>query len=143
MKLEVELLNCSSSKMWLLLAYIECWIVSNAVSEGKKSSTATSLFSFFLSVHSLKENTISRMKLSNYQSIYRYVKSQLQPRNQRKDTFFKEAADFSKAVWGKLFDVSVVFVLWIISTNCNDLVVFLSLNSKLQHSKHVNIKFIR
>lgn len=45
-----------------------------------------------------------------------------------KDTIFEETANLSKTMWGKFFDVSVVLVLWIVGTYCNDLVIFLSLN---------------
>jgi hypothetical protein len=46
----------------------------------------------------------------------------------RKDTIFKETADLRKTMRGQLPDVSVVLVLWIISTNRNNLVIFLSLH---------------
>lgn len=45
-----------------------------------------------------------------------------------KDTIFEETANLSKTMWRKFFDVSVVLVLWIVGTYCNDLVIFLSLN---------------
>ena len=38
------------------LAYIEYWMASMAVFDGKKSLTATSLFSFFLSVQFVRKN---------------------------------------------------------------------------------------
>ena len=40
---------------------------------------------------------------------------------------FKETADLSQTVRRELIDISVVSVLRIISTNCNYLVIFLSL----------------
>jgi hypothetical protein len=46
---------------------------------------------------------------------------------ERKDTVFKETSDLRKTMGGQLLDVSVVLVLRIISTNCNNFVVFLSL----------------
>ena len=47
-----------------------------------------------------------------------------------KDTVFKEATDLWKAMRRKLFDVIVVLVLWIISADSNDLIIFLSLEKK-------------
>lgn len=42
-------------------------------------------------------------------------------------TVFKEAADLRKTVRWELLKVSVMFVLWVISTHRNYLVIFLSL----------------
>lgn len=50
--------------------------------------------------------------------------------NIEKDTIFKETTDFSKAMRGKFFDIIVVLILWIIGTNCNYLVIVLSLDKK-------------
>jgi predicted metal-dependent hydrolase len=42
-------------------------------------------------------------------------------------TIFKEAADLLKAMWRKVLDVRVVTVFRVISANCYDLIIFLSL----------------
>lgn len=42
-------------------------------------------------------------------------------------TVFKEATDFSKAVWRELLKVVEMTVLGIINANCNDLIIFLAL----------------
>lgn len=46
-------LVCTSQ---IIVAYIECSIASKAVEAGRKSFTATSLFSFFLSNSFMKDN---------------------------------------------------------------------------------------
>lgn len=47
-------LQCWDVDCWLW-TYMEYWMASVAVDDGRKSFTATSLFSFFLSVQSLKK----------------------------------------------------------------------------------------
>lgn len=49
---------------------------------------------------------------------------------QKQDTVFKEALYFSKTMRRELRDVIVVAVLGIISTHCNDFIIFLSLFNK-------------
>lgn len=62
-------------------AYMECWMASMAVDEGKNSSTATSLFSFFLSNQELRNFTafawillIAKMNFSSLQGNRKHVK---------------------------------------------------------------------
>lgn len=91
-------------------------MASLAVAEGKKASTATSLFSFFLSELILvKEGTIY------------VINKRVCMINHQKDTIFKEASDFHETMGRELADISQVAILGIISTHSNDLIIFLSL----------------
>lgn len=49
-----------------------------------------------------------------------------------KDTIFKEATDFCKAMRCKVFDVLVMAELWVISTDGYNFVVFLALVYDMQ-----------
>lgn len=52
------------------------------------------------------------------------------------DTVFKEASDFSEAMRCKFLEVREMLVFWIISTNCNDFIIPLSL---CQYHKFVSV----
>lgn len=57
----------------------------------------------------------------------------------KKDTVFKETADFRETVRRKFFDVSVMLIFRIINTDRNDLVIFFTLKLKRQKYKnHLN-----
>lgn len=111
-------------------SYIEYCIASWAVFEGKNSLTATSLFSFFLSENCFCQETTLEMYLNQsfISSIdKKKTKKTFLSLNLNKDTVFKKASDLSKTMRWKLWNVSVVPIFWIIGTNCNDLIIFLSL----------------
>ena len=48
----------------------------------------------------------------------------------KEDTVFKETTDLRETVRRKFFDVNVMLVLRIINTDCYDLVIFLTLNTR-------------
>lgn len=105
---------------------MEYLIASIAVSEGKKSSTATSLFSFFLSV----QINFVKAEYSNLNLKFKFREKEKERKKESEcinNTIFKETPNFSKAMRGKFFDVSVMLILWIISTDRDQLVIFLTL----------------
>lgn len=55
---------CEGQRASVINTYMDFWILSKAADAGRKSSTATSLFSFFLSVFlSVKETFYNRRAL--------------------------------------------------------------------------------
>ena len=60
----------------------------------------------------------------------------------KKDTVFKETTDLRETVRRKFFDVSVMLVLRVINTNCNDLVIFLTLKLKEKQEYHFKANLI-
>ena len=60
----------------------------------------------------------------------------------KEDTVFKETTDLRETVRRKFFDVSVMLVLRVINTNCNDLVIFLTLKLKEKQEYHFKANLI-
>jgi hypothetical protein len=101
-------------------------MASRAVLAGKNASTATSLFSFFLSKNILLR-TITDVCMTN---TILYGICNLNHKTDYEDTVFKEAFNLLEAVRRQLTDVIVMTVFRIISTYCYFFVILLTLIKK-------------
>lgn len=120
-----------------LEAYMECWTASWAAFEGKKSFTATSLFSFFLSelfVKERKKKSLLFVPIVHKSSLWN---PKILLKKKKKHTVFKEAPDLSQPMRWKLSNVSVVSIFRIVSAYCNDLIILLSLVYKQRTECHM------
>lgn len=117
---------------------MECCTASMASDAGRKSLTATCLFSFFLSVLLIKDFLwiITWKKKHSAQRLdWIDINRQF---DYKKDTIFKKATDFGQTMWWQLLNVIKIPVLRVISTNSNYLIIFLTL---LVRVNKVNIQW--
>lgn len=141
---------------------MEWLMAATADSAPRKSSTATSLFSFFLSVNQIFARGLNRLSKQNTRKLSLILQNEgcmnhVGPALQKADKFHGlkqiclrnillkfNALYYNKCVWARLtilkkptnlsqsvrreiFDVLEMAILGIISTNCNDFVIFFTL----------------
>ncbi|THU67730.1 hypothetical protein C4D60_Mb05t27790 [Musa balbisiana] len=77
-----------------------------------------------------KKSPNGKLRLPFHQCTEAVMKNWWRPVYRLKDTVFEEAPNLIKTMRGQLIEVIEVTILRIISTNCDDLIIFLPLSSK-------------